>query len=74
MVFDFLFPGDSSSYILLEFQQMHTECSYDYLFVYNGQSYQSPLLGSFSGDSIPNPVMATSGYVSIDSFLDFTHY
>lgn len=28
---------------------MATECSYDYLYVYDGNNYKSRLLGSFSG-------------------------
>ena len=46
---------------------MSTECSYDQLFVYDGQAYSSPMLGSFSGDSVPDIVTAASGYVSTDS-------
>ena len=43
---------------------MGTECSYDYVFVYNGDSFRSPLLGSFSGKTEPQQVTSTSGYVS----------
>lgn len=44
---------------------MGTECSYDYIFVYDGDSFKSPLLGSFSGKTEPQKVVATSGSVSI---------
>lgn len=43
---------------------MSTECSYDYVFVYDGDSFKSPLLGSFSGKTEPQQVVATSGSVS----------
>lgn len=43
---------------------MATECSYDYIFVFDGDSYKSPLLGSFSGKTEPQQVVATSGSVS----------
>ena len=36
-------------YISLHFSRMATECSYDYLFVYDGDHHKSKLLGSFSG-------------------------
>ena len=36
-------------YISLHFSRMATECSYDYLFVYDGDHHKSELLGSFSG-------------------------
>jgi len=43
---------------------MVTECSYDYVFVYDGRTYDSPLLGSFSGETKPDVLVATSQYVS----------
>lgn len=42
---------------------METECTYDYLFVYDGDSYQSPLLASLSGNTLPQPIEAKSGKV-----------
>ena len=46
---------------------MGTECSYDYLFVYDGDTFSSPLLGSFSGKTEPQQITAKSGFV-------ITHY
>lgn len=46
---------------------MGTECSFDYIFVYDGDSFKSPLLGSFSGKTEPQQVIATSG--SVINFL-----
>lgn len=43
---------------------MDTECTYDYLFVYDGDSYQSPLLASLSGNTLPQPIEAKSGKVT----------
>lgn len=43
---------------------MGTECSYDYVFVYDGDSFKSQLLGSFSGKTEPQKIIATSGSVS----------
>ena len=43
---------------------MVTECSYDYVFVYDGETYDSPLLGAFSGATKPDILVATSQYVS----------
>jgi len=48
---------------------MGTECSYDYVFVYDGDSFRSPLLGSFSGKTEPQQVMSTSGYVSESTII-----
>ena len=41
--------NNSQVYISLQFSLVATECSYDYIFVYDGDSYQGRLLGSFSG-------------------------
>ncbi|XP_039554137.1 multiple epidermal growth factor-like domains protein 8, partial [Passer montanus] len=49
--------------ILLTFTFMDTECTYDYLFVYDGGSTRSPLLAALSGSSLPAPLEATSGKV-----------
>jgi hypothetical protein len=43
---------------------METECTYDYLFVYDGDSYQNPLLASLSGNTLPQPIEAKSGKVT----------
>lgn len=48
---------------MLNFTFMETECTYDYLFVYDGDSYQSPLLASLSGTTLPQPIEAKSGKV-----------
>ena len=46
---------------------MATECSYDYLFIYDGNSYDSLLLGTFSGSGFtPDRVLAKSGHVSTE--------
>lgn len=50
--------------ILLDFLFLDTECTYDYLFVYDGDSPQGPLLASLSGSTRPPPIEASSGKVS----------
>lgn len=57
-----LAPGNNYR-IVLNFTFMETECTYDYLFVYDGDSYQSPLLASLSGNTRPQPIEAKSGQV-----------
>jgi hypothetical protein len=60
----FISAKNNSQFITLKFHTMSTECSYDYVFVYDGDSFESPLIGSFSGKSQPQQVTATSGAVS----------
>lgn len=64
---------DTNKFITLHFRSMGTECSYDYVFVYDGDSFQSPLLGSFSGKTEPQQVVAASGHMLILLYSD-TNY
>ncbi|KAG1714971.1 Multiple epidermal growth factor-like domains protein 8 [Nymphon striatum] len=70
-----LFTNSNSSkqFITLKFLEMVTECSYDHLFIYDGDSYNDTLLGSFSGSTRPPLVTATSGFMLILLFSD-TNY
>ena len=43
---------------------MDVECSYDHLYVYDGDSYDKVVLGAFSGSTKPTAVVAYSGFVS----------
>lgn len=57
---------NTSQFITLKFRSIFTECAYDYIFVFDGDSYsKSTLLGSFSGKTEPKPIVAASGSVSI---------
>lgn len=61
-----LFPRPAPSpqhRILLDFLFLDTECTYDYLFVYDGDSPRGPLLASLSGSTRPPPIEASSGKV-----------
>lgn len=60
----FILAPSSNHHIVLNFTFMDTECTYDYLFVYDGDSYQSPLLATLSGNTLPQTVEAKSGKVT----------
>uniref|UniRef100_A0A8B9H6U8 Multiple EGF-like-domains 8 n=1 Tax=Astyanax mexicanus TaxID=7994 RepID=A0A8B9H6U8_ASTMX len=62
-------PGNNYR-IVLNFTFMETECTYDYLFIYDGDSYQSPLLASLSGTTLPQPIEAKSGKMLLHLFSD----
>ncbi|VVD02143.1 unnamed protein product, partial [Leptidea sinapis] len=71
---EWLIKADNKSqYITLSFIRMGTECSYDYVFVYDGDSFDAPLLGSFSGKTEPQNVTASSGFMLILLYSD-TNY
>lgn len=61
------FSAPKGHWISLSVDEVKTECSYDYLFVFDGNSYQKGqgrLLASFSGNSKPQvTLLAQSGYV-----------
>lgn len=73
-LFHGLAANNSFQYITLSFRSMGTECSYDYVFVYDGSSFNSPLLGSFSGKTEPQQVTASSGAVSIEVYHAICHW
>jgi PKD repeat protein len=47
--------------ITLSFSSFQTEGCCDYLYIYNGNNTSAPVIGMFSGSSLPSPVTATSG-------------
>ena len=66
--------NNSQVYISLQFSLVATECSYDYIFVYDGDSYQDKLLGSFSGrvrmtKMSPCQLLPSSSLVTDESLL-----
>ncbi|XP_019220014.1 multiple epidermal growth factor-like domains protein 8 [Oreochromis niloticus] len=72
---EWLIKAPSNSHrIVLNFTFMDTECTYDYLFVYDGDSYQSPLLASLSGNTVPQPIEAKSGKMLLHLFSDANYH
>eukprot|EP00051_Salpingoeca_urceolata_P018531 m.260520 g.260520 ORF g.260520 m.260520 type:complete len:200 (-) comp19217_c1_seq1:1537-2136(-) len=65
--------SEPNTTITLTFDSYATECQYDYLFVYDGPSYSSPLVAAMSGDTVPPPAIATSGQMLVFFYSD-TNY
>ena len=63
MKFDLFSAGDDGKVVYLEFDFLNTECSYDFLFIFDGDSYHSRKLASLSGYNTPDPVLSTGGKV-----------
>jgi len=55
------------------FTKLSTECSFDYVFVYDGPSPSSPLLASFSGQAQPQNVSGHAGQMLVVLYSD-TNY
>ena len=57
----------------LSFSEFAYEEGFDSVYIYNGPNTSSPLIGGFTGDSIPNrgkPIKITSGAVTLRHFSD----
>ncbi|XP_054760930.2 multiple epidermal growth factor-like domains protein 8 [Lytechinus pictus] len=61
---------NSDMKIMLTFSKFATECGYDFVSVYDGNSHQSPMIAALSGDSIPSTLMAESGQMLIYMYSD----
>ncbi len=63
-------PG--ASYITLNFSSFDFESGYDYVYIYDGPSVTSPLIGSYTGNTLPGggTVTSTVGSIAIKQFSD----
>jgi hypothetical protein len=53
-----LYPDIAGHYVKLDFLSFALEADADFLYVYNGTSISAPLIGRYSGSSIPGPIYA----------------
>lgn len=59
--------AEPGKFINLNFDSFATECDYDFLYVYDGESCSSRLIGAFSGTTLPDVISASSGHVSVNN-------
>lgn len=55
-----LIQPPNTDYITLSFNESEIETDWDYLFIYDGDSINDPLIGQFTGTTIPN-ITSTGG-------------
>ena len=60
----------SSARLELVFLHFNTYSSADYVNVYDGGSPSSPLIGTFSGSSLPAPIMSSSSKLKVTFTTD----
>jgi hypothetical protein len=53
-------PTDVNKKITLDFSSFGLELDYDYLYIYDGADINAPLLGAFTGTTIPGPFVSTA--------------
>jgi len=51
--------------ITLEFTELGYEKDYDYLYIYDGNSENAPLIWTLNGTSVPPPITSTSGSITL---------
>ncbi|MDD3875031.1 MAG: C10 family peptidase [Bacteroidales bacterium] len=62
----------NASAVTLTFTSFSTEANYDFVKVYNGTTTSSPLLGSYSGNSLPAQITASSGKMLVQFTSDYS--
>ena len=58
-------PGTSGSALQFNFTEFNTENTYDFLYVYDGNSTAAPLIGTYTGTTLPGIISATSASGSL---------
>lgn len=61
-----LFTKPGATNITLNFTSFNTEANYDYLFIYDGGSINSSLIGKYSGTVNPGPLTSTNDSLLVE--------
>jgi Zn-dependent metalloprotease len=59
-----------ASQVRLHFTQFNMESGYDYLYVYDGPSTASAVIGSYTGTTLPADIVSTGSSVTIRQYSD----
>ncbi len=59
-----------ADWIVLTFNSFATEDFFDFLNVYDGPNIGSPLLGSFTGQTVPGPITSSTGSLTLEFISD----
>jgi hypothetical protein len=55
-----LVPATQNSKVMLTFRDFILENNYDFLYVYDGSNTDAPLIGQYTGNRIPNEIIASN--------------
>lgn len=61
-----LFQPTNATSVTLNFTSFSTELNYDYLFIYDGNSIDAPLIGQYSGTTSPGIITSTGGSILVE--------
>jgi len=67
-----IMPNDTLEYIKLNFQRFDLENGKDFIYIYDGVGTDSPLIGSYTGNTFPPEAVSTSGSMFIQFVSDGT--
>lgn len=59
-----------ASKVQLTFTRFRMETNYDYIYIYDGPNITSPLLGSYTGNTLPASITSTAPSVTIKQLTD----
>ncbi|MBL0309480.1 MAG: M4 family metallopeptidase [Bacteroidetes bacterium] len=59
-----------ASQVRIQFTQFRTESGYDFIYVYNGPNTNSPIIGSYSGTTLPPTITSTGPSITIRQYSD----
>ena len=65
-----IMPNDTLENIKLAFQRLDLEQDKDFIYIYDGVDTDAPILGSFTGNTLPGELVATSGKIYIQFVTD----
>ncbi|KAF4524800.1 hypothetical protein B566_EDAN010175 [Ephemera danica] len=67
------YPQGQSILIKFITMDMEPECDHDYVMVFNGPTSQSPLIGTYCGNSLPGEIQSQSNFLFISFHSDARH-
>lgn len=66
-----LIKPENGKNITLTFERFETEANYDYVSIYDEESIQAPLIGTFSGNQIPPQIISSGNQLLIEFKTDW---
>lgn len=62
----YLFSPTGASSVTLNFSQFDLESNWDYLYIYDGNSLSSPLIGTYTGTTSPGTITSSGGSLLVE--------
>jgi N-acetyl-anhydromuramyl-L-alanine amidase AmpD len=64
-------PQNASS-VTLSFTSFDVELNYDYVYIYDGSDMSSPLLGTYTGSTLPPNIVSSCGSLTLEFYSDIS--